>query len=75
MVATAPSAGMIAASMPGGIFKCAAAPGGKRSMHIAIADLSLEHLWIVYPDETQYPLDKKITAIPLVQVSELAVQR
>jgi hypothetical protein len=42
-------------------------------MPIAIADLGLEHLWIVYPGEGQYPLDENITAIPLERVSDLAI--
>ncbi len=46
-------------------FKYADAPGSSRSMHIAIQDLALEHLWVVYPGNQEYALDKKITVVPL----------
>ncbi len=46
-------------------FKYADAPGTKRSMHIALADLKLEHLWVVYPGKQQYRLADKITVVPL----------
>jgi uncharacterized protein len=47
------------------------APGRTRSMHIAIQDLGLEHLYVIYPGEETYALDDKITAIPLKMISEL----
>jgi hypothetical protein len=34
-------------------------------MHEAISDLSLEHLYVVYPGDRTYPLSDKITATPL----------
>ena len=48
------------------------APGRKRSMHIAIEDLGLEHLWVIYPGDQKYALDDKITVIPLETISQLA---
>jgi len=51
------------------------APGRKRSMQIAIEDLGLEHLWIVYPGDQQYGLDDKITVIPLEAIAKLAETR
>ena len=39
----------IAGKRHGFEFKYADAPGKKRSMHIAIEDLGLEHLWVIYP--------------------------
>ena len=42
-------------------FKYTDAPGRKRSMHIAIEDLRLEHLWVVYPGDQKYALDDRIT--------------
>ena len=30
-------------------FKCSDAPSTTKSMHIALEDLGLEHLWVVYP--------------------------
>ncbi len=46
-------------------FKYTDAPRTGRSMHIAIQDLGLAHLWIVYPGEHEYPLSETITAVPL----------
>jgi predicted AAA+ superfamily ATPase len=48
------------------------APGRKRSMNIAIEDLRLEHLCVIYPGNHKYALDDKITAIPLEEISQLA---
>ena len=52
-------------------FKYADAPGTSRSMRIAIEDLGLNHLWVVYPGDQTYSLDSKITVIPLEKVSVL----
>jgi hypothetical protein len=41
-------------------------------MQIAIQDLSLEHLWVVYPEKRRYSLDSKITVIPLEEVAEFS---
>lgn len=49
-------------------FKYADAPGRTRSMHIAIQDLELAHLWVVYPGDQRYALDKRITVIPLKEM-------
>lgn len=46
-------------------FKCSDAPGVTRSMHIALKDLQLEHLWVVYPGVRKYALHDAITALPL----------
>lgn len=46
-------------------FKYADAPGRSRSMLVALEDLKLEHLWIVYPGDEEYAVDEKITASPL----------
>jgi len=50
------------------------APKITKSMHIALNDLNLKHLWIVYPGEQSYPVDKKITVWPLRKVAELPAQ-
>jgi predicted AAA+ superfamily ATPase len=54
-------------------FECkyADAPGRNRSMHIAIEDLGLEHLWVIYPGEIKYALDEKITVLPLQEIAQL----
>jgi uncharacterized protein len=51
-------------------FKYADAPGRTRSMVTAIEDLGLEHLWVVYPGNQEYILDKKISVIPLKTISK-----
>lgn len=48
------------------------APGMTRSMHVAMADLSLDHLWVVYPGSTQYEIHERVTALPLSAVLPLA---
>jgi len=47
------------------------APGRSRSMHIAIEDLGLEHLWVIYPGYREYKLDNRISAIPLEEITQL----
>ena len=46
-------------------FKCTDAPRTTKSMHIVIEDLGVEHLWVVYPGDREYPLTDTITALPL----------
>jgi len=46
-------------------FKYADAPGTSRSMHSAIHDLSLEHLWVIYPGHDEYALDDNISVVPI----------
>lgn len=53
-------------------FKYADAPGGSRSMRVAIQDLRLEHLWVIYPGHQEYPLDDKISVIPIDSVTTLS---
>ena len=62
----------IAGKRHGFEFKYKDAPGRKRSMHIAIEDLGLEHLWIIYPGDQKYTLDSKITVTPLEEILQLA---
>jgi predicted AAA+ superfamily ATPase len=45
--------------------KYADAPGTSRSMQVALHDLALEHLWVVYPGQHKYALDERITALPM----------
>ncbi|MCD4655460.1 ATP-binding protein [bacterium] len=49
-------------------FKCADAPGMTKSMHIALQDLKLDHLYIVYPGSRQYPLNDKTTVVPITKL-------
>lgn len=48
-------------------FKGADAPGMTKSMHVAMHDLKLDHLVVVYPGSSRYPLHEKVTAMPLAQ--------
>lgn len=51
--------------------KYADAPGATKSMHIALADLGLAHLWVIYPGEKRYDLTEKITVIPAHEIPAL----
>lgn len=51
-------------------FKYTDAPGRQRSMHIALKDLNLTHLWIIYPGDQSYRLDDNISVIPLDRVAD-----
>lgn len=53
-------------------FKFADAPRPTRSMHVAAADLRLDHLWVVYPGEQRFALANGMTAWPLREVAGLA---
>ncbi|MDY6954988.1 MAG: ATP-binding protein [Thermodesulfobacteriota bacterium] len=53
-------------------FKYSDAPGRSRSMHSAIQDLHLEHLWVIYPGREPYALDDRITVIPMDTIPRLA---
>jgi hypothetical protein len=53
-------------------FKYADAPGRSRSMQTAIQELSLEHLWVIYPGHQEYPLDDKISVIPMDSLPRIA---
>lgn len=46
------------------------APGITKSMRVAMNDLGLEHLWVVYPGSEMYPVDSKITVLPLARIEE-----
>ena len=52
--------------------KLADAPGATRSMHAALADLGLDHLWVLYPGAETYPLDDRITVLPAALIPNLA---
>ena len=54
-------------------FKCTDAPRTTKSMHIVIEDLGLEHLWVIYPGDLEYPLAQDITALPLKKIGDLAL--
>ena len=52
-------------------FKYSEAPVATKSIHSALETLNLEHVWIVYPGNIQYPVHEKITVLPLKDISDL----
>jgi predicted AAA+ superfamily ATPase len=54
--------------------KRADAPTLTRSMQIALEDLKLEQLVVLYPGTQRYALSKRVTAVPLVAVAEEGVE-
>lgn len=52
-------------------FKFTEAPKVSKSMRICLTDLSLDHLWVVYPGDYTYAMDERITAIPLQSICEI----
>ena len=55
-------------------FKCTDAPRTTKSMHVAMDDLKLEHLWVLYPGTQRYPMTDKITALPLREIATLELK-
>ena len=53
-------------------FKFNEAPKLTKSMRVACEDLKLEHLWIVYPGEHAYPVEKNISVLPLSCITDIA---
>ena len=55
----------------GAEFKYSSAPSITRSMRIAISDLKLDHLYVVYPGLESFPLSSDITAIGLLEIMQI----
>jgi predicted AAA+ superfamily ATPase len=55
-------------------FKFADAPGTTKSMRVAMADLALKRLFVVYPGTRRFELDESIMALPLADVAEEAAR-
>ena len=53
-------------------FKFEDAPATTKSMHHAIEDLELDHLWVVSPGTRSLPLTDRISIMPLMHVPSLA---
>ena len=51
--------------------KYADAPARRRSILIALEDLHLAHLWVVYPGDQAYDLDDRISVIPMADLTRL----
>ncbi|MFH1905192.1 MAG: ATP-binding protein [bacterium] len=44
------------------------APRLTKSMKFAMSELSLSHLWVIYPGTENYPLDKNISAVSIEKI-------
>jgi uncharacterized protein len=51
-------------------FKFSDAPRLTKSIHFAIQDLKLSHLWVIYPGKEEYRLAENVTVLPLTQMQE-----
>ena len=54
--------------------KYASAPRLTPSMKSAMADLRLDHLWVVYPGDRTYSLTEKITVLPLERIATVGAR-
>ncbi len=54
--------------------KFSEAPEVTRSMQVALRDLELEHLWVIYPGEESYRAHEDITVWPITKLVEFANQ-
>ena len=52
-------------------FKYSDAPRSTKSMRVALEDLRLEHLWVIYPGDTPYVLDERLSVVPVHGLAEL----
>ncbi len=52
--------------------KFSEAPEVTRSMHIVLQDLGLEHLWVIYSGEHNYPAHERITVLSIRKLGELS---
>jgi predicted AAA+ superfamily ATPase len=55
----------------GAEFKFNEAPKITKSMRIAVDDLKLDHLWIIYPGQDSYPVDDKISVRSVSDIRNL----
>lgn len=53
-------------------FKFTDAPAPTRSMHVAIEDLKLDHLWVIYPGAKSWSAGEKISVRPLKELQSAA---
>jgi hypothetical protein len=53
-------------------FKYQDAPEMTKSLHLALADLTPERVWIVYPGNSTYPVHERVEVVPLSKALEHA---
>jgi predicted AAA+ superfamily ATPase len=51
------------------------APRMTPSMRSAMHELSMEHLWVLYPGEKTYALDERITVLSIADISQVKVRK
>ncbi len=49
-------------------------PQMTRSLHVALADLAVEHIWVVHPGQHRFPLHEQVTAWPAGDLSALRAE-
>jgi uncharacterized protein len=54
--------------------KYSEAPRVTKSMRISLADLGLEHLWVVHPGAARFPADARITMWPAAALGQLMAE-
>ena len=52
--------------------KLSESPRTTESMHIAMHDLRLDHLYVIHPGDLRFALAEKITALPAKEIPSLA---
>ena len=55
-------------------FKYQDAPKMTKSMHMALADLKLDFLWVVYPGNSSYLMDERVECVPLHELEKIRKQ-
>ena len=55
-------------------FKYQDAPKMTKSMHVALADLKLDYLWVVYPGNSSYLVDERVECVPLHELEKIRKQ-
>ncbi|MCG3148177.1 MAG: hypothetical protein PCFJNLEI_01620 [Verrucomicrobiae bacterium] len=52
-------------------FKYQDAPKMTKSLHTALADLQLEHAWVIYPGTAAYALHEKVDCLGLREIASI----
>jgi hypothetical protein len=48
-------------------------PGVTKSMHFALKDLRLDHIWLIHPGRHLYPVHDKITVLPIQECPDISL--
>ena len=52
-------------------FKHQDVPNLTKSMHVAMEDLALHRLWVIYPGEHRYRMSDRMAAVPMKNAGEV----